>query len=300
MSVILVTGSYGQLGSEIKELSSDYKELKFLFTDVDTLDITNLKSLENFFNENPIDFVINCAGYTNVDKAETDKDAAYLINATAVKYLAELTNKKSAGLIHISTDYVFDGTGNNPYKENDATNPTSVYGETKLQGELEILAYTPLTPLKRGIVKNSIIIRTSWLYSSYGNNFVKTMLRLGKEKKELNVVSDQTGCPTYAKDLAKVILDIINNSYDNSDPDNVGTGIYHYSNEGVCSWYDFASEIFKIANISCKINPIGTKDFPTPAKRPFYSVLNKSKIKSTFGITIPHWKDSLKIGLLVD
>lgn len=279
--VILVTGSYGQLGSEIKELSSDYKKLKFLFTDVDTLDITNLKSLENFFNENPIDFVINCAGYTNVDKAETDKDAAYLINVSAVKYLAELTNKKSAGLIHISTDYVFDGTGNEPYKEDDATNPTSVYGKTKLQGELEIL----------NTVKNSIIIRTSWLYSSYGNNFVKTMLRLGKERNELNVVSDQTGSPTYAKDLAKVILDIINNSSDNSG--NFISGIYHYSNEGVCSWYDFAIEIFKIANITCKINPIGTKDFPTPAKRPFYSVLNKSKIKSTFGITIPHWKDSL-------
>ncbi len=279
--IILVTGSYGQLGSEIKELSSDYKELKFLFTDVDTLDITNFKRLENFFDENQVDFVINCAGYTNVDKAETDKDAAYLINAAAVKYLAELTNKKSAKLIHISTDYVFDGTGNEPYKEDDATNPTSVYGETKLQGELEILAKA----------KDAIIIRTSWLYSSYGNNFVKTMLRLGKERNELNVVSDQTGNPTYAKDLAKVILDIINNSSDNSE--NFIPGIYHYSNEGICSWYDFAAEIFKIANISCKINPIKTRDFPTPAKRPFYSVLNKSKIKSTFGITIPHWKDSL-------
>ncbi len=281
--IILVTGSYGQLGSEIKELSSDYQELKFLFTDVDTLDITNFKRLENFFDENQVDFVINCAGYTNVDKAETDKDAAYLINVSAVKYLAELTNKKSTRLIHISTDYVFDGTGNNPYKEDDATNPTSVYGETKLQGELEILAKA----------KDSIIIRTSWLYSSYGNNFVRTMLRLGKERNELNVVSDQTGSPTYAKDLAKVILDIINNSSDNPDPDNVGTGIYHYSNEGVCSWYDFAAEIFKIANITCRVIPIETKDYPTPAKRPYYSVLNKSKIKSTFGITIPHWKDSL-------
>lgn len=277
---ILVTGANGQLGSEIRNLASNYNN--FIFTDVNNLDITNINDVEIFFASHPIDYIINCAAYTAVDKAESNYNSANLINVIGVKNLVALSQKYSLKLIHISTDYVFDGTNHKPYVETDATNPGSVYGKTKLEAEKIIL---------NSAIK-SIIIRTSWLYSSFGNNFVKTMIRLGSEKNELNVIFDQVGTPTYAFDLAKTILDIINQSTKNKNT--FSQGIYHFSNQGVCSWYDFAIEIMELANINCKINPIESKDYPTPAKRPFYSVLNKSKIQNTFNISIPYWKDSLR------
>lgn len=278
---ILVTGSNGQLGSEIKELSPSYAH-NFFFTCKDDLDITNALALEAFIIDNHITAIINCAAYTAVDKAESDQELADNINHQAVKHLASISKERNIKFIHISTDYVFDGTNYKPYKETDSTNPESVYGKTKLLGEQALLHVNP---------QNSVIIRTSWVYSSFGANFVKTMLRLGKEKESLGVIYDQVGTPTYAKDLAKAILDILPNI------ENSTVKIYHYSNEGVLSWYDFAKEIMKMAKLPCKINPIETKDYPTPAKRPHYSLLNKSKIKNDFGIVIPYWKDSLDMCL---
>lgn len=275
---ILVTGSNGQLGSEIKELSSLYPH-NFFFTCKDNLDITNAQAIEAFILKNNITAIINCAAYTAVDKAESDQENADKINHQAVKYLATIAKENNIKLIHISTDYVFDGTNYKPYKETDSTNPQSIYGKTKLAAENAIREINP---------KNSIIIRTSWLYSSYGSNFVKTMLRLGKEKESLGVVYDQIGTPTYAGDLAKVILDII------PYIQNPTLEIYHYSNEGVLSWYDFAKEIMKMAKLTCKVNPIETSQYPTPAKRPLFSLLNKSKIKNYYNIEMPYWKDSLK------
>lgn len=277
MSNVLVTGSRGQLGSEIQELSTLY-EYNFFFTFRADLDISNLKSLEAFVNENGIDIIINCAAYTAVDRAESDEQNADTINHLAVKNLAKIAKEKEIKLIHISTDYVFDGNNFKPYAEDDITNPQGVYGKTKLEGEKAMLEINP---------KNSIIMRTSWVYSSYGANFVKTMLRLAKEKSELSVVFDQVGSPTYARDLARVALDIL------SKIENDGVEIYHYSNEGVCSWYDFAKEIMRMAKLTCMINPIETTEYPTPAKRPHYSLLNKAKIKKDFGIVVPYWKDSL-------
>jgi dTDP-4-dehydrorhamnose reductase len=274
---ILVTGSNGQVGSEIQKLSLSYP-YKFYFTDKKKLDISNLQDVRKYIIENNIDTIINCAAYTAVDKAENEQELANKINHLAVKNLAMLSNEFEIKLVHISTDYVFDGTNYKPYIEDDATNPQSVYGKTKLDGEKAILEYS---------LKNSIIIRTSWVYSYYGANFVKTMLRLGKEKKSLGVIFDQVGTPTYAKDLAKTILDIL------PQIDNQKVAIYNYSNEGVISWYDFAKEIMKMAKLPCKINPIETYQYPTPAKRPHYSLLNKSKIKFTFNIDIPYWKDGL-------
>ncbi len=282
MQNILVTGADGQLGNEIRNLASNYNNLNFIFTDVNNLDITNINDVEEFFTSQPIDYIINCAAYTAVDKAESNYNSANLINVTGVKNLVALSKKYSTKLIHISTDYVFDGTNHKPYVETDATNPDSVYGKTKLEAEKIIL----------NSAINAIIIRTSWLYSSFGNNFVKTMIRLGSERNELNVIFDQIGTPTYAFDLGKAILDIVEQSTQNNIK--FSQGIYHFSNHGVCSWYDFAIEIMKLANINCKINPIESKDYPTPAKRPFYSVLNKSKIQNTFNISIPYWKDSLR------
>jgi dTDP-4-dehydrorhamnose reductase len=277
---ILVTGANGQLGTEIKELAKQLKDKNFLFHDVDTLDITDPAAMEAFGKENNYDFVINCAAYTAVDKAEEDQETAALINTYAVQNLIELASQKNACFIHVSTDYVFDGTNHTPYKERDKTKPNSVYGETKLKGEDIANNY-----------EKSIIIRTSWLYSSFGNNFVKTMLRLGAEKSNLNVIFDQVGTPTYARDLASAILNIIDFI---SDKGIVPAGVYHYSNEGVCSWYDFAREIMEQKEFSCKVAPIETSQYPTPAKRPHYSVLNKGKIKQTFNLEIPYWKDSLK------
>jgi len=274
---ILVTGVNGQVGSEIKELSSNY-DYNFLFTTSKELDITEHKKVKEFIKENNIKTIINCGAYTGVDKAEDEKELANDINHLAVKNLAILSNEFGIKLIHISTDYVFDGENFKPYTENDITNPNGVYGQTKLDGENTMCDYN---------LKNSIIIRTSWVYSSFGNNFVKTMLRLGKEKDELGVIFDQVGTPTYARDLAKTILDILPNIKNDK------TEIYNYSNKGVLSWYDFAKEIMRMAKLDCIINPIETKDYPTPAKRPHYSLLNKSKIKQEFHITIPYWKDSL-------
>ena len=274
---ILVTGSNGQLGSEIKELSSKY-EYNFFFTDRSNIDITKKESIKTFCQTNNINTIINCAAYTAVDKAESDIENADLINRKAVKKLALVSEELNIKLIHISTDYVFDGKTYKPYVEEFQTKPNSVYGKTKLNGENEMINVNP---------KNSIIIRTSWVYSSYGNNFVKTMLRLGKEKDELGVIFDQVGTPTYAAHLAMAILDII------PKLNNPKVEIYNYSNEGVLSWYDFAKEIMKMAKLNCKINPIETHQYPTPAKRPHYSLLNKSKIKSTFNIEIPYWKDGL-------
>ena len=274
---ILVTGANGQLGSEIKELSSLYPH-NFFFTCKDNLDITNAQAVEAFILQNMITAIINCAAYTAVDKAESDQENADKINHQAVKHLATIAKENNIKLIHISTDYVFDGTHHQPYNETHVANPQSVYGKTKLDAENTMKEINP---------KNSIIIRTSWLYSSYGHNFVKTMLRLGKEKESLGVVYDQIGTPTYAKDLVKVILDIIPRIQ------NSAVEIYHYSNEGVLSWYDFAKEIMKMAKLTCKVNPIETSQYPTPAKRPHYSLFNKSKIKIDYNLEIPYWKDSL-------
>jgi len=274
---ILVTGSNGQVGSEIKELSSNYN-YNFFFTTRDDIDITNKESIKSYCEKNSINVIINCAAYTAVDKAQSDIENADLVNRKVVKKLALVSKELNIKLIHISTDYVFDGKNFKPYCEEFQTNPQSIYGKTKLDGENEMRDINPL---------NSIIIRTSWVYSYYGNNFVKTMLRLGKEKEELGVIFDQIGTPTYAKHLATTILDIL------PKIENSKVEIYNYSNEGVLSWYDFAKEIMKMAKLNCKINPIETYQYPTPAKRPHYSLLNKNKIKSTFNIEIPYWKDGL-------
>ncbi len=280
---ILVTGAYGQLGNEINCLTDKYPDWQFFFTDVDSLDITSERALEDWFQNNKPDYVINCAAYTAVDKAESDVETAEKVNELAPKLLGKYSKKWGTKLIHISTDYVFDGEAFTPYSEEDKVNPKSVYGETKLRGEKNCLEENPET----------LIIRTSWLYSAFGNNFVKTMLRLGKERGQLNVVFDQTGTPTYAADLANSILSIIEIS--EKDFKKFVPGIYHYSNEGVASWYDFAKAIFEISGVSCNVNPVLSDQFPTAAKRPNYSVLNKFKIKNVFGITIPYWRDSLKI-----
>ena len=274
---ILVTGSMGQLGSEIKELASNYN-YNFFFTTRDDIDITSKDSIKEFCQTNSINVIINCAAYTAVDKAQSDIENADLVNRKAVKKLSIVAKELNIKLIHISTDYVFDGKNFKPYVEEFQTNPQSVYGKTKLDGENELLDINPL---------NSIIIRTSWVYSYYGNNFVKTMLRLGKEKEELGVIFDQVGTPTYAKDLAITILNIV------PQIENSKVEIYNYSNEGVLSWYDFAKEIMKMAKLNCKIKAIETYQYPTPAKRPHFSLLNKSKIKSKFNLEIPYWKDGL-------
>jgi len=275
---ILITGSNGQLGSELKELSSNYS-YDFFFTSKDDLDICDFDDIKSFCKNNKITHIINCAGYTAVDKAQEETEVANEINNIAVKNLSLISKEFKISLVHISTDYVFDGTNYKPYNENDKTNPTSIYGQTKLDGENSMQDINP---------NNSIIIRTSWVYSSFGSNFVKTMLNLSKKLDKLGIIYDQVGTPTYAKDLANTILDIIPNIKNDK------VQIYNYSNEGVVSWYDFAKEIFEISKIDIEVNPIVTKDYPTPAKRPHYSLLNKSKIKKEFNITIPYYKDSLK------
>ena len=281
MSNILVTGSRGELGSDIKDLSSSYS-YQFYFTDKAELDISDIYTLNTFIEKNSIDIIINCAAYTAVDKAEKDVELADSINHKAVESLAIISKEKGIKLIHVSTDYVFDGSNHKPYSESDKTNPTSVYGKTKLEGEKALQRVNP---------KNSIIIRTSWVYSTYGANFVKTMLKLGKDRDSLGVIFDQVGTPTYSADLAQAILEIV------PKIDNENVEIYNYSNEGVLSWYDFSKEIMRMAKIDCVVNPIETKDYPTPAARPSYSLLNKSKIKEKFNLSIPYWKDSLDICL---
>jgi len=279
---VLITGSNGQLGSEIKELATNYKKLGFIFKDRPELDICNFEALQAFIIYNNINAVINCAAYTAVDKAEEDAEIAKQVNSIGVSNLVNALAKVNGKLIHISTDYVFDGDHFLPYKESDPVSPIGVYGVTKRAGELAVINSTI----------DSIVIRTSWLYSSYGNNFVKTMLRLGSEKENLGVIFDQFGTPTYARDLAKTCLEILNgvNSVKISENGN----LYHYSNEGVASWYDFAISIMELGEENCKVKPIQTKDYPTLAKRPYFSVLNKIKIKTDFDIEIPYWRDSLK------
>jgi len=275
---ILVTGSNGQLGNELRKISCKFSDYCFFFTDIDELDITNPHAVNDFFEKNGIQTVVNCAAYTAVDKAESDESTATLINATAVYHLAKACTKADATLIHISTDYVYDGRACQPYSEDHPTAPASAYGRSKLAGEKAALT-----------APKSVVIRTSWLYSTFGINFVKTMLRLGRERKILNVVFDQIGTPTNAADLAQAIMLIVAQAEQN----NLTTGIFHFSNEGVCSWYDFAHEIMQQAGLSCVVRPIETKDYPAPAPRPHFSVLNKARIKAAYSIEIPHWKDSL-------
>ncbi len=278
---ILITGAYGQLGNELKELAPRYPGWNFIFTDVDTLDIIDENAVRIFFQANSPDVVINCAAFTAVDKAETDVETARKINAVAPGILAKAAKQASAKLIHISTDYVFDGSACRPLTEAGKVNPTGVYGSTKLEGEQNVQTENP----------ESVIIRTSWLYSAFGNNFVKTMLRLGKEKESLNVVFDQVGTPTYAADLAGAILSVVRLSEKN--PKKLVPGIYHYSNEGVASWFDFAKAVFEISGVNCGVTPVLSSEFPSSVKRPHYSVLDKSKIKNTFEISIPYWRESL-------
>lgn len=279
MNNILVTGANGQLGSELQVLATGVANTSFFFTDVDDLDITNYQALESYLTNNKITTVINCAAYTAVDAAEEHKDLANAINHLAVVHIATLCKKLEIKLIHISTDYIFDGTNHKPYLETDRPNPQSVYGKTKYDGEQGILNIKP---------PNTIIIRTAWVYSSFGNNFVKTMLRLATQHKQLSVIADQVGSPTYAKNLAEAILELLPQIH-NTTPE-----LLHYTNEGVSSWYDFAKAIFEIKQINIPVNAIETKDYPTLAKRPYYSVLNTSKIKNTYKLSIPNWRQALE------
>lgn len=276
MKKVLVTGAHGQLGSELNFVSSLLESHSFTFVSRQDLDITDEEAVRAIFETHQFEVLINAAAYTAVDKAETDSDAAYKINRDAVGLLATICKEHNCRFVHISTDFVFEGTQAHPLKEDDAVNPTGVYGDSKLAGEEIALQYNP----------ESLIIRTSWVYSSFGNNFVKTILRLCKERESLNVVFDQIGTPTYARDLAAAIITIIQQA-------EWKPGIYHYSNEGVASWYDFAIAIRDIAGFKTKLGAIESHQYPTPAVRPKYSVLNKKKFKDTFGIAIPYWRDSL-------
>lgn len=276
---ILVTGVNGQLGSELREIAPNYQGYNFLFTDVKDLDITNHNAVATFVKINNITVIINCAAYTAVDKAESEPDLAEAINHLAVANFAQIAKEKNIKLIHISTDYVFDGTNHKPYVETDTPNPQSVYGQTKLDGELAIQKINPA---------NSIIIRTSWVYSRFGNNFVKTMQRLAETKDKISVVSDQIGSPTSALDLAKAILTIL------PKLENDSVELFHYSNEGICSWYDFAKAIFEIEGLQIKVNAIESSQYTTLAERPFYSVLNKNKIIESYQLVIPYYRNSLR------
>jgi len=280
---VLVTGRTGQLSQEIYSLIDNYPNYTFTFTDRSQLDFSQPETISVFFADKQYDIIINCVAYTAVDKAESEADLADLINHQAVKQLALIAHDHQCKLIHISTDYVFDGTNHIPYIETDEPNPQGVYGKTKLKGEQAI---------QQIMSENALIIRTSWVYSRFGSNFVKTMMRLGEEREQLNVIFDQLGTPTYANDLAKAILYITQS--DDFHRSHFSTDLYHYSNEGVASWYDFAKAIFELSNIDCNVNPIETKDYPTAASRPCYSLMNKSKIKNDFDLTIPYWKDALK------
>ncbi|MGN1375400.1 MAG: dTDP-4-dehydrorhamnose reductase [Prevotella sp.] len=273
---ILITGCNGQLGNEIQLLENQYPKYRFFNTDVAELDITNQLAVFDYVGRHDIDGIINCAAYTAVDKAESNQQLCTALNTEAPAYLAAAVEKRGGWMIQISTDYVFNGSKHKPYIETDTPCPESVYGSTKLAGELGVSKFC----------KNTVIIRTAWLYSAFGNNFVKTMIRLGRERDSLGVVFDQIGTPTYARDLAKAIFAIIEKG--------IVPGVYHFSNEGVCSWYDFTKAIHRMAGIDCcKVNPIHTEEYPTPAARPAYSVLDKTKIKQTYGISIPHWEESL-------
>ena len=277
MKNVLITGANGQLGNEMRVLSEANKEYTYFFTDVAELDICNEQAVMDFVKANDINVIVNCAAYTAVDKAEENVELCTKLNADAVGYLAKAAEANGAEFVQISTDYVFDGTAHIPYQETEPTCPNSVYGSTKLAGEQNALT----------LCSRSMVIRTAWLYSTFGNNFVKTMIRLGKERDTLGVIFDQVGTPTYARDLARAIFAAIRQG--------VVPGVYHFSNEGVCSWYDFTKAIHRIAGITdCKVNPLHTEEYPTPAKRPHYSVLDKTKIKETYHIEIPYWMDSLQ------
>ena len=277
MKNILITGANGQLGNEMRVLSAENPEYSYFFTDVAELDICDAKAVLDFVKTNQINVIVNCAAYTAVDKAEESIELCTKLNADAVGYLAKAAEANEAEFIQISTDYVFDGTGHIPYQETEPTCPNSVYGNTKLAGEQNALTFCT----------RSMVIRTAWLYSTFGNNFVKTMIRLGKERDILGVIFDQVGTPTYARDLARAIFAAIRQG--------VVPGVYHFSNEGVCSWYDFTKAIHRLAGITtCSVKPLHTEEYPTPAKRPHYSVLDKTKIKETYHIEIPYWMDSLQ------
>ena len=273
---ILITGCNGQLGNEMQLLEKENPQHTYYNTDVAELDITDQQAIERFVDEHAIDGIVNCAAYTAVDKAEANETLCQLLNAEAPAYLAHAVGRRGGWMIQISTDYVFDGTKHTPYVEDDDTCPNSVYGRTKLVGEINV----------QKLCERSMIIRTAWLYSTFGNNFVKTMIRLGREKPELGVIFDQIGTPTYARDLARVIMTAIQQG--------IRPGIYHFSNEGVTSWYDFTKAIHRLAGITtCRVRPLHTAEYPTPAARPHYSVLDKTKIKQTYGIDIPYWEESL-------
>lgn len=277
MKNILITGANGQLGNEMRVVSAEQEQLTYHFTDVAELDICDIEAIERYVVDHAIDCIVNCAAYTNVNKAEEDTELCNKLNHLAPANLARVAAKHQIGLIHVSTDYVFNGEHYVPYKEDEPTCPNSVYGATKLAGEQAILSIHP----------EAVVIRTAWLYSTFGNNFVKTMLRLGSEREELGVVFDQIGTPTYARDLARTIQHIMVKG--------IVPGIYHYSNEGVCSWYDFTKMIFALGGITtCQLKPLHTDEYPTPAARPHYSVLDKTKIKQTYGIDVPYWVDSLR------
>ena len=278
---ILITGCNGQLGNEMQLLEKVHPEHNYFNTDVAELDITNQEAIETFVTEHKIDGIVNCAAYTAVDKAEDNEELCTRLNAEAPAYLAHAVGQRGGWMVQISTDYVFDGTNHTPYMEDENTCPNSVYGKTKLVGELNV----------QKLCERSVIIRTAWLYSTFGNNFVKTMIRLGKEKAELGVIFDQIGTPTYAHDLAVAIFAMIEKG--------VQPGIYHFSNEGVISWYDFTKAIHRIAGITtCHVKPLHTAEYPTPAARPHYSVLDKTKIKQTYGIEVPYWEESLEVCVL--
>lgn len=274
---IIVVGATGQLGSEINMLSQHYPQYEFIFLSEADLSILDFEAVRKVFEHHKPAFLINCAAYTAVDKAETDRETAFKVNAEAVSFMAVLCNEYQTGFIHISTDYVFDGTSVVSYKPEDATNPQSVYGTTKLEGEKLAFENNPST----------ILIRTAWVYSEFGHNFVKTMIRLMKEREEINVVNDQVGSPTYAADLAEAILKIISSG-------NWVPGIYHFTNSGIISWYDFAIAIKEETESNCRVNPITTLQYPTTAKRPAFSVLDTSKIETVYSIRMNHWRDSLK------
>ncbi len=274
---ILITGCNGQLGNEMQLLEKEDAANNYFNTDVAELDITNVEAIEQFLAANNIDGIVNCAAYTAVDKAEANEELCTLLNAEAPGYLAHAIGKRGGWMIQISTDYVFDGTQHIPYQEDEDTCPNSVYGRTKLVGEFNVLK----------LCQQSMVIRTAWLYSTFGNNFVKTMIRLGNERPELGVIADQIGTPTYARDLARIIMTAISKG--------IQPGIYHFTNEGVASWYDFTKAIHRLAGITtCHVRPLHTSEYPTAAQRPPYSVLDKTKIKQTYGIEIPYWEESLK------
>jgi len=277
MTTILITGSNGQLGNEMQQAAVRFPDFNYIYTDVAELDICDKSALDAFVKANNVNVIVNCAAYTAVDKAEDDVELCYKINRDAVRNIAEVATENKVKVVHVSTDYVFDGTNYLPYTEDMPVCPATVYGKSKLEGEQALLENC----------KESVILRTAWLYSSFGNNFVKTMMRLGTERDSLGVIFDQVGTPTYAADLADAIMQLLSS-------DTFVPGIYHFSDEGVCSWYDFTKTIHRVANITCDVKPIETKDYPARTPRPHFSVLNKGKIKSTYGISIPHWEVSLE------